>query len=86
MHFLAQYSYSYSRPFLEPLPIWRYWYLLLLPLCGAVAVVYKSIKCNLMSQVFRQSAVIVGWILLSFGAAAVALAMVVKFIEMRGDR
>ena len=26
--------------------VWDYWYLLLLPLCPGVSMVYKSIKCD----------------------------------------
>ena len=44
------------RPFLDPLwGAWSdgVWPLLLLPLCVAVAIVYKSIKCRSMSDVPR---------------------------------
>jgi hypothetical protein len=65
-------------PFLYPLPYaWDYWYLLLLPLCIAVAIVYKSVKCASMSQVPREAATITLWILLGMVAAAAALAGVV---------
>ena len=59
-------DYAYTRPFLQPLPVWNYWYLLLLPLCVAVAVVYKAIKCNSMKRVPLEAAQITGWILLKF--------------------
>lgn len=68
-------------PFLQPLPVWNYWYLLILPLCVAVAVVYKSIKCRTMNQVPRQAATITLWILLSFAAAAAALAGIVGLVQ-----
>jgi hypothetical protein len=74
-------DFAYTRPFLQPLPIWNYWYLLILPLCLAVAVVYKSIKCRSMSQVPRQAATITIWILLSFAAAAAALAGIVGLVQ-----
>jgi hypothetical protein len=48
VNFLA--DYSYSHPFLQPLPIWDQWYLLMLPLCVAVSVVYKAIKCQSMKK------------------------------------
>ncbi len=32
------------RPFLDPLPIDRYWLLLIFPLVLAIAVVYKAVK------------------------------------------
>lgn len=76
-------AYSYTRPFLQPLPAWdeRVWPWLLLPLCVAVAVVYKSIKCRTMRQVPREAAVIAAWILLGMAAAGAGLALVVKVLE-----
>ena len=65
-------------PFLYPLPYaWDYWYLLLVPLCIAVAVVYKSVKCESMSQVPYEATTITLWILLGMVAAGAALAGVV---------
>ena len=67
---------------MEPLPyVWDYWPWLLLPLCVAVAVVYKSIKCRSMKQVPREAAVITVWILAGLGAAAVVLVALVKLID-----
>jgi len=63
------------------MPFWNYWYLLLLPLCIAVAVVYKAIKCNSMKRVPREALIIVIWILVSFVAAGAALAGLVRMIE-----
>jgi hypothetical protein len=67
-------------PFLRPLPVWDYWYLLLMPLCAGVAVVYKSIKCKRMSQVPKEALMIWVWILLGMAGAAAALALVVQGI------
>jgi hypothetical protein len=73
--FLAAY-----RPFLDPLPVWDYWYLLILPLCFAVAVVYKSMKCSRISQVPLEAGQIVLWILGGFSGAALALLVLVKWL------
>jgi hypothetical protein len=78
-NFLA--DYSYTRPFLQPMPRWKYWYLLLLPLCVGVAVVYKAIKCRSMSQVPAEAASITVWILACFAAAGVALVGLVKVMS-----
>lgn len=65
-------------PFLDPLPgAWDYWYLLLLPLCIAVAVVYKSIKCASMRQVPREATTITLWILFGMAAAGAVLVGIV---------
>ncbi|MFT3785588.1 MAG: hypothetical protein QM770_05415 [Tepidisphaeraceae bacterium] len=67
---LAQYSY---RPFVTPLPIWDYWFALLVPLCIGVAVVYKSAKCHTMRDVPREASVITLWIIASMIGAAMLL-------------
>jgi hypothetical protein len=66
------------RPFIDPLPMWDSWYLLLLPLCLAVAVVYKSTKCSTMSRVPWEATVIFAWILLGMAGAGAALLGIVK--------
>ena len=76
-------DYSYTRPFLQPMPVWDYWYLLLLPLCLVVAVVYKAIKCNSMKKMPKEALAITVWILVSFAAAGAALAGLVKMMESR---
>ena len=71
-------------PFLQPLPgAWHnaVWPILILPLCVAVSVVYKSIKCDLMRNVPRQAAEITLWILLGMCGAALALGLMVKGVE-----
>lgn len=69
-----------AQLFLQPLPVWDYWYLLLLPLCAGVAIVYKSVRCEHMKDVPWQATVIFIWILLGMGGAAVALAIFVKLV------
>jgi hypothetical protein len=73
---LAQYRF-----FIDPLPIYPYWYWLLLPLCLLFSIVYKSVKCETMKQVPREAVAITFWILLAMGSAAVVLTLVVKALE-----
>ena len=61
------------RPFLDPLPVWNYPYLLALPLCIAIAVVWKSVKCRTMFEVPREAGIVLLWILGGFAAAAAIL-------------
>lgn len=70
------------RPFLDPLPVWpnSVWPWLIVPLCVAVAIVYKSIRCRTMDRVPREAAGITFWILICMAAAAVALAIIVRGI------
>lgn len=69
--------------FLTPLPIWHdnAWPWLLLPLCIAIAVVYKSIKCHSMKQVPKEAAVLSVWIVAGMGIAAIALGLLVEMLE-----
>ena len=67
-------------PFIYPLPIWDYWPVLLVPLCAAVAIVYKSVKCEPMSKVPKEALQIFAWILVGMVAAGAALAGVVKVV------
>ena len=73
--------YHYTRPFLQPLPVWNYWPWLLVPLAVAVAVVYKSIKCRRVKQVPKEAAVLTLWILGGMVVAAGVLAVMVKLVE-----
>jgi len=70
-------------PFVYPLPIWDYWPWLIIPLTLGVSIVYKSVKCQSMSQVPREAAIIFVWILIGMVAAAGALAGVVKVVVER---
>ena len=69
------------RPFWQPLPVWDYWYLLLVPLCLGVSIVYKSIKCHRMSQVPREAGVIFLMILAGMTFAGAVLMALVRVME-----
>ena len=68
------------RPFLEPLPVWNYWYLLILPLCVCIAVVWKSVKCRSMDEVPAEAAVLVLWIIGGFAVAAAVLVGLIRYV------
>jgi hypothetical protein len=71
-------------PFIDPLPIWSpdwAWVLLLIPLCAAVAIVYKTIKCGAVSRIPREALVLFVTILIGMAMAAAALAGIVKLME-----
>ena len=79
---VAEEVYRY-KPFLTPMPVWgdAVWPWLLLPLCLAVAVVYKSIKCRTMRQVPREATVLTIWIVAGMVVAAFVLALIVEGLE-----
>ena len=68
-------------PFMHPLPAWDVWYLLAVPLCAAVSIVYKSIRCRSMRKVPVEAAKATGWIIVGLISAAVVLLVMVKVME-----
>jgi hypothetical protein len=64
----------------SPLPVWDYWYLLALPLCLGISIVYKSIRCDTMRRVPREALVLCVFILVVMGLAAGALAALVQVL------
>ncbi len=73
-------AWGLSDLFVRPMPLWDYWYVLMLPLCLGVAIVYKAIRLDDMRQVPRQSAVIFLWILAGMVLAAAVLAGLVQLV------
>ena len=69
--------------FRQPVPVWDYWYLLLIPLCLGISIVYKAIKCREMKQVPREAGVIFAMIMLGMILAAIALYVLMRVLEQR---
>jgi hypothetical protein len=67
-------------PFMDPLKVWDYWPWLLLPLCFAVSVVYKSVREESMRRVPAESAKATFWIVAGMAAAAAGLFLVVNYL------
>ena len=80
LFFLAEATSTFQL-FRQPLPIWDYWYLLLIPLCVGISIVYKSIKCREMKQVPREASVIFIMIMLGMTATAAGLYALMRFLE-----
>ena len=78
IHLIAQWEY---QPFKKPAPLWDYWYLLLLPLCLAISIVYKSVRCESMRRVPRDALVLFVVIIVVMVASAGALAAIVELME-----
>jgi hypothetical protein len=72
-----QYTYE---PFKKPLPVWDYWYLLALPLCLGIAIVYKSVRCDSMKRVPREAGVLFVTIIAALVLIAGGLALLVNFL------
>lgn len=68
MEILADYAYQW--PFIQPLPVWDYWWALIVPLVAGVGLVWKSMKCQHVKQIPGQTAAISLWILVGFALVA----------------
>ncbi len=69
------------RPFHTAAPLWDYWYLLTLPICAAIAVVYKCVRCREMSRVPREALVLTFFMSAVLVVVAAVLAMMVWVTE-----
>jgi hypothetical protein len=54
---------------------------LLIPLCAAVAVVYKAVKCGTVSKIPKEALILFVTIIMGMFLAAAALAGIVKWLE-----
>jgi len=70
--FLAAATLAY-RPFLDPLDLHRYWFVLIVPLAFGTAVAYKGVKVRRMETYWRQVlrmtlAVVVAMVVIGFAS------------------
>lgn len=64
-------------PFVHPAPqLWDYWVWLLVPLCAAVATVYKTIKCRYVYQIPKEAFALTIWIILAMIGVATGVYLV----------
>jgi len=77
---LGEGAYHFA-PFLKPAPLWNYWYLLALPLCLGISIVYKSVRCEHMKRVPREAASLFAFIIVVMVACAAAMGFLVRFLE-----
>jgi len=70
IHLHALLAYT---PFLDPLPLYDWWLVLLVPLVVAIAVVYKTLKLDALDRLWQEVGRLVVTILAAMAAAAVVL-------------
>jgi hypothetical protein len=84
MRFMASFMATGYVPFIYPLPIWTnlwIWPLLLLPLCLAVSVVYKGVRCGSVSRIPREATGLFITIVLGMILTAAALAGLAAMLD-----
>lgn len=74
-------AYAFTKPFIEPAPLWDYWPWLALPLCMGISIVYKAIRCADMKRVPKEAAIVFLWIIGVMVAVAAGLMILVKLIS-----
>ncbi len=60
-------------PLLEPMQLDDYWLILLVPLVIAISLVYKTIRMNDLTKLYRQAAYMAAQIFVFLVTAAIAL-------------
>ena len=78
---LAETALPYTRPFIQPLPVWDYWWAMLFPLVAAICIVYKGVKVSHIGELPRAAATMAAWVILAFVAAAVGIYFLVKLLR-----
>lgn len=68
------------RPFLEPLPIDRYWALLVVPLVIGISVTYKAIKMDRLEKLPREATALMLQILAFMVMAAAGVWLLTELI------
>ncbi|MFZ4573476.1 MAG: hypothetical protein ACOYN0_03700 [Phycisphaerales bacterium] len=66
------------RPFLDPLPLDAYWYLLLIPIAIGISLAYKAVRVREMKDYPRQVLVLTIQIVVSMVALGVGMYIVVQ--------
>ncbi|MFN4243691.1 MAG: hypothetical protein ACK4PI_10695 [Tepidisphaerales bacterium] len=72
---------GYTRPFVQPLPVWDHWWALLLPLLVAICIVYKACKVTRLSELPRAAAGMLFWVLAALLAISAGLAVWVRLMQ-----
>lgn len=72
---------GYTRPFVQPLPVWDYWWALLFPLLLAICIVYKACKVTRLSELPRAAAGMLFWVLAALVAIAAGLMVWVRLMQ-----
>ena len=68
------------RPFLDPLPLDSYWYLLLIPISIGISLAYKAVRVRDMKDYPRQVLVLTIQIVVSMAALGVGMYIVVQHV------
>ena len=66
------------QPFRTPMPVWDYWFWLVIPLAVGVAVAYKTTKCAEARTIPREAALLAIYIIGGLIAAAAAVAVAAR--------
>lgn len=68
------------RPFMEPLPLDRYWLLLMVPMVFAIAVVYKAVKLDDLRRLPQQALLLTLQFAALMAAAAALLWLITEIV------
>lgn len=66
-------------PFRDPMPVYNWWYFLLIPLALGISLVYKALRVHDLRSLWVQTLVMTLQVVLGMVALAIVLVLLVEF-------
>ena len=68
-------------PFLQPLPtVAQWWWLLLVPACAAISVIWKAVRLDTLEHFWREAIIMTAHSVLAMTALAAALMVLLRVV------
>ena len=68
-------------PFLQPLPtVAQWWWLLLVPACAAISVIWKAVRLDTLEHFWREAITMTAHSVLAMAALAAALMVLLRVV------
>lgn len=71
------------RPFIDPLPLQRHWWLLIVPVCLLVSIAYKAVRVTDFSRYWKQVLAMTAQLIIAIVGICIAAFLLVQFIIPR---
>ncbi|MBL8759749.1 MAG: hypothetical protein JNL50_00445 [Phycisphaerae bacterium] len=71
------------RPFIDPLPLQRHWWLLIVPVCLLVSIAYKAVRVSDFRTYWKQVFSMTAQLIIAIVGVCIAAFLLVQFIIPR---
>ncbi|MCC6969865.1 MAG: hypothetical protein IT434_06535 [Phycisphaerales bacterium] len=71
------------RPFIDPLPLQRHWWLLIVPVCLLVSISYKAVRVTEFKNYWKQVLAMTAQLIIAIVGVCIAAFLLVQFIIPR---